>query len=223
MEAKRRFLRHSQGIPLSYGPPPAAYRCPTILVSINAAGPSIERSTPAFRRQVHHPYPVDADEKNAIQLGAVADIHLFKGESAHPAPPPAPATLNCRRRSVYHTTTTRSAVCWIISRTTAEPMKPAPRGPEWFSPPHSFGVDDKRLGDAIAANGFKFIVIDQHHQHIGAGQRRLKGRQRTQSIEFLRQRVDVGLQPPGSCRCASGQSARQFPSPDFRAGRQYSV
>lgn len=36
-------------------------------------------------------------------------------------------------------------------------------------------------------------MIDQHHQHIGAGQRRIEGRQRTQSIEFLRQRVNVGL------------------------------
>jgi UDP-N-acetyl-D-mannosaminuronate dehydrogenase len=32
----------------------------------------------------------------------------------------------------------------------------------------SFGVDDIGLGNAIAANGFKLVVIDQHHQHIGA-------------------------------------------------------
>jgi hypothetical protein len=34
----------------------------------------------AFRRQVHHRIRLMLT-KNAIQLGAVADIHLFKGET----------------------------------------------------------------------------------------------------------------------------------------------
>lgn len=43
----------------------------------------------------------------------------------------------------------------------------------------------------IAGNRFKFVVIDQHHQHIGGGQRRVQFRQRTKSVQFFRQLTDI--------------------------------
>ncbi len=219
MEAKRRFLRRSQGIPPATGR--LQQRIGAHDIGLDKRRRAVNRTIDmAFPPPGASPYPVDADEKcDPARRGR--RYPPVQRRNAHPAPP-APATLNCRRRSVYPPPP-RDRRCWIISRTTAEPMKPAPPVTRMVLTATLAGVDDKRLGDAIAANGFKLVMIDQHHQHIGAGQRRLKGRQRTQSIEFLRQRVNVGLNHTGSCRCASGQSARQFPSPDFRAGRQYSV
>ena len=79
MEAKRRFLRRSQGIPPATGR--LQQRIGAHDIGFDKRRRAVNRTIDmAFRRQVHHRIRLMLT-KNAIQLAAVADIHLFKGET----------------------------------------------------------------------------------------------------------------------------------------------
>lgn len=95
--------------------------------------------------------------------------------------------------------------------------------PDALSPPHPFGIDDKLLANAIPANRFKFFMIDQHHQHIGARQRLAQRRQSAQSVELFRQLMNIWLNDQGFAAVPAGDLGGNGPWPGFRAGHQYSA
>lgn len=79
MEAKRRFLHRSQRIPPATGR--LQQRIGAHDIGFNKRRRAVNRTIDmAFRSQVHHCIRLILNE-NTIKLAAVANIHLFKGET----------------------------------------------------------------------------------------------------------------------------------------------